>query len=129
MQMRRKQQKHVAGYIAIAKQHTALRPAFLLNENLAADKRALLRIFCRNAARAVLENLTDSMRLKNWSLMTLFLILLALAVYLVLVVRRTADDPSRDVTIAAHVAIGCGVASVLALAIGVLILLRQRRRR
>jgi hypothetical protein len=68
------------------------------------------------------------MRVKTWSLMTLFLILLGLAIYLVLVVRRTAGDPWRDVSIAGYVAIGCGVASAFALAIGALLLHRNRRR-
>ena len=68
-----------------------------------------------------------AMRVKTWSLMTLFLILLGLAVYVALVVRRTAGEPWRDVSIAGYVAIGCGVASILALAIGALLLHRQRR--
>ena len=46
------------------------------------------------------------MRTRTWSLMTLFFILLGLAVYLTLAVRSTADDPWRDVSVAGYVAIG-----------------------
>jgi hypothetical protein len=68
------------------------------------------------------------MRTRTWSLMTLFFILLGLAVYLTLAVRSTADDPWRDVSVAGYVAIGCGVAAAVALAIGALLLHRRRRR-
>ena len=68
------------------------------------------------------------MRTKTLSLMTLFFILLGLAVYLMLAVRSAADDPWRDVSVAGYVAIGCGIAAALALAIGVLLLHRRRRR-
>ena len=68
------------------------------------------------------------MRTRTLSLMTLFFILLGLAVYLMLAVRSAADDPWRDVSVAGYVAIGCGIAAALALAIGVLLLHRRRRR-
>jgi MYXO-CTERM domain-containing protein len=68
------------------------------------------------------------MRTKTWSFMALFLILLGLATYLMLAVRSTADDPWREVSIARHVATGCGIAAVVALAIGALLLHRRRRR-
>jgi uncharacterized protein (TIGR03382 family) len=68
------------------------------------------------------------MRTRTWSLMTLFIILLGLAIYLMLAVRSTANDPWRDVSIAGYVAIGCGIAAGLALAIGAVLLHRRRRR-
>ena len=68
------------------------------------------------------------MRTKTWSLMTLVIILLSLAIYLMLVVRWTANDPWQDVRIAGYVAIGCGIAAGLALAIGAVLLHRRRRR-
>ena len=68
------------------------------------------------------------MRTRTLSLMTLFFILLGLAVYLMLAVRSAADDPWRDVSVAGYVAIGCGIAAALALAIGVLLLHRRPRR-
>jgi uncharacterized protein (TIGR03382 family) len=68
------------------------------------------------------------MRTRTWSFMSLFFILLGLAIYLTLAVRSAADDPWRDVSIAGYVAIGCGIAAALALAIGALLLHRRRRR-
>ena len=68
------------------------------------------------------------MSTRSWSLLTLFLILMGLAVYLVLVLRSTADEPWRDVSIAGYVAIGCGMAGAVALAIAALLLHRRRRR-
>ena len=68
------------------------------------------------------------MRTRTLSLVTLFFILWGLAVYLMLAVRSAADDPWRDVSVAGYVAIGCGIAAALALAIGVLLLHRRRRR-
>ena len=68
------------------------------------------------------------MRTRTLSLVTLLFILVGLAVYLMLAVRSAADDPWRDVSVAGYVAIGCGIAAALALAIGVLLLHRRRRR-
>jgi uncharacterized protein (TIGR03382 family) len=68
------------------------------------------------------------MRTRIWSLMTLFFILLGLAVYLTLAVRSAGDDPWRDVSVARYIAIGCGISAALALAIGALLLHRRRRR-
>ncbi|HEX6213989.1 MAG TPA: hypothetical protein VFZ38_04180 [Vicinamibacterales bacterium] len=68
------------------------------------------------------------MSTRSWSLLTLFLILLGLAVYLMLVLRSTVDEPWRDVSIAGYVAIGCGLAGAVALAIGALLIRRRRRR-
>jgi uncharacterized protein (TIGR03382 family) len=68
------------------------------------------------------------MRTRTLSLMTLFFILGGLAVYLMLALHSAADDPWRDVSVAGYVAIGCGIAAALALAIGVLLLHRRRRR-
>jgi hypothetical protein len=60
--------------------------------------------------------------------MTLFFILLGLAVYLALAMRSAADDPWRDVGVAGYVAIGCSISATLALVLGVLLLHRRRRR-
>jgi hypothetical protein len=68
------------------------------------------------------------MSTKAWSLLTFFLILPGLAVYLMLMVRSTADEPWRDVSIAGYFAIGCATAAVVAFAIGALLLYRRRRR-
>ena len=68
------------------------------------------------------------MRTSTWSFMTLFLILLGLAIYLTLAVRSAADDPWREATIAGYVAVGCGIAAALALPIGAVLLHRKRRR-
>ena len=68
------------------------------------------------------------MRTRTWSFMALFLILLGLATYMMVALRSAADDPWRDVSIAWHVATGCGIAAALALAIGALLLHRRRRR-
>ncbi len=68
------------------------------------------------------------MTTKSWSLMALFLILLGLALYLMFVVRATEGDPWREGSVAGYVSLGCGVAAVLALAIGALLLHRRRRR-
>jgi hypothetical protein len=65
---------------------------------------------------------------KTWSMLTLFLLLVGLAVYLTAVVRWTADDPWQDVSVAGYVAIGCGVSAALALGVGLLLLHRGRHR-
>jgi hypothetical protein len=67
------------------------------------------------------------MSIRAWSLLTLFLILLGLAVYVLLTLHATADDPWRDVSVAGYVAIGCGTAAAIALAVGALLLHRRRR--
>jgi hypothetical protein len=68
------------------------------------------------------------MSTKAWALLTLFLILLGLAVYVLVILHSTANDPWRDVSIAGYVAIGCSVGAAVALAIGALLLHRRRRR-
>ena len=68
------------------------------------------------------------MSTRAWALLTLFLILLGLAVYVLVILHSTANDPWRDVSIAGYVAIGCGVGAAVALAIGALLLHRRRRR-
>ena len=67
------------------------------------------------------------MSIRAWSLLTLFLILLGLAVYVLLTLHATADDPWRDVSVAGYVSIGCGTAAAIALAVGALLLHRRRR--
>jgi hypothetical protein len=69
------------------------------------------------------------MSIRAWALLTLFLILLGLAVYVLLTLHATANDPWRDVSIARYVAIGCGVAAAVALAIGALPIGPWRRTR
>ena len=68
------------------------------------------------------------MSTRAWSFLTLFLILLGLAVYLLLVLRSTVDEPWRDVSIAGYVAIGCATAAAVALAAAALLLHRRHRR-
>lgn len=68
------------------------------------------------------------MSTRAWPFLTLFLIVLSLAVYLLVVLRSTVDEPRRDVSIAGYVAIGCATASAVALAAAALLLHRRRRR-
>ena len=64
----------------------------------------------------------------GWPHVTLLLILLALAAFLALAVRRAMTEPWPEASMAGYIAVGCAVAAAVALAIGLLVLHRRRRR-
>lgn len=68
------------------------------------------------------------MRTTAWSLMVLCLIFLGLAAYVALVVPPRAEDTWLAGDIAGYVAVGCGAAATVLLAIGAFLLHRNRRR-